>query len=173
MKPPRAINWVIGNAVVVVIVGLIAMFAAYQWLALGGSPLPFVAMAFVGGITANAYDRVRRYQVWKQEWDSMSGKTPWRGPSLSAVRKVAAVAGWGVGAWGAITYASEPGYAIPVALFWLGTLVMIVAGIVRLFRRGARPSRDAVVTVCLGKPARSPDLKQAYASIPDYCRRFD
>lgn len=172
MKPPRAINWVIGNAFVLVILGLLFFAATYQWLALGGSPIVTVVLAIVGGWSASAHDRVLRYRQWKEEWDSMNGQAARRGPSLGAVRKMAAVAGWGVGAWGSITYAGDPGYAIPVALFWLGTLVMIFVGIVRLFRRGVRPSRDVIVTVCLGKPAQSPDLKQVYAAIPDYCRQL-
>ena len=174
MKSPGAQTWLFGNVVVMGGLCLFFFFVGFRWLVSGED---YSVATIISGITASAsykaHEKLRRYQLWKREWNGMGGKAAWRGPSLGTVRKLAAVAAWFVGAWGSVAYATESGFAIPVALFWLGTLVMIVAGIVRLFRRGARPprSRDVAVTVCLAKPAQSPDVRQAYAAIPDYCRR--
>jgi len=74
VKPPSALDYLIGNplsALLILLATLAVCFAA-----LGGAATPiavFLMIAICGG-SWSANKRLQAYRLWKLEWDSMSGE---------------------------------------------------------------------------------------------------
>jgi len=176
MKRPGPLVFLLGNPASVILLGIVAVSCAYEWWI--GQAVPAVvivaviAAAYAGRLN-NAYEKYRR---WKREWDVMEGRAPERGASQLLARSgpLRITAGLGVWAlWGYFTITDAKQPAILVALFWLATLALVVAGAYRLLRRrkssrqGA--SRDVAVTQCISLPRQSPGVAQAFGALPEYC----
>ncbi len=177
MKRPGPLVFLLGNPVSVTLISIFALYCAYEWWI--GQAVPvvvivaFIAAAFAGRLN-NAYEKYRR---WKREWDAMEGRAPARGASQllgrsGPIRIVLGLSVWAM--WGYFTITDQKQPALLVALFWLTTLALVIAGVYRLLRRGKSPrraaSRDVAVTQCVSLPRQSPGVRQAFAALPEYCR---
>ncbi len=177
MRRPSGFTYVIGNPLSVIALALGAAYFAYQWWS-GGSPAIALAAFLAAAYAAGASGRLQKYNDWKREWDAMGGKRPAERTARRvwnsvAVRVVIGLPLWCVFAYLALTGGNATEMRVARALFWLATLVMLIGLTYRLARRRksrAIASRDVAVTLCVPPPRQSPDLNQAYASLPTYCR---
>jgi len=178
MNRPGFLTWLIGNPLSLAALWLFTAFLAYAWYAWQAPVLFPIVVGVIALAAINASEHLGEYRQWKREWDSMGGD----GPSLTralvrsrGVRVVIGGAVWCAMAYGALVAGKQPETQAAAGLFWLGTLGLIVVSIYRLIRRRrARPKpqeiRDVPVTLCLAVPQRSPEPREAYAALPEYCR---
>jgi hypothetical protein len=180
MKRPGPIVYLFGNPLSLVVLAIAAIYFIYEWWASQGSPIVAFLAFLAAGYGAGASEQLRKYHDWKREWEAMEGRRP--GDSLfarvmahPATRALVIVPIWCVFAYLVLTGGNEPTMRLAAGLFWLATLVMVVAVIVRLVRR-RRPRkptmRDVPVTVCVSVPHRSPTPSEARAALPAYCQRL-
>jgi hypothetical protein len=180
MNRPSPFTYLIGNPISLIGAWLLTAFLAYQWYANGGPGILPIITGIAAISASNAYARIDKYRLWKREWEAMNGVATTgtiTGDLMQkpAFRFVIGGAIWCVFAYGALTIGNRPGGQAAAGLFWIATLVMIAGGLYRLFRRkrAAAPKqaaiRDVPVTQCLRAPMLGPDLRQAYAALPEYC----
>lgn len=179
MKQPNSRDYLFGNSVSYVVLSLALIVSALG--AFGGalSPIVPIILLAIGFFAHSAHERIRKYNAWKSEWDTMGGQPqpPQLRPSdrLSrglkrnpALRYVLGFAAWALLAL--MSTASGGGLR---ALFWLGTIALIVSGIVRYRRRGRdqQPKSTGAVSVavCVPLPRQSASATQAFAALPGYC----
>lgn len=173
MNRPSTPTLLLGNGVVFVSLCLGSMWLCYQYVAHGASGfaalLSFAAAAYSG----SANKKVQEFNAWKREWEGMAGQArPGLSPAMS--RRLAGVVAWLLLAWAAVLNADDPALALPVGAFWLATVAMIAFSIWK-FAKGVRPARsakDVAVRVCIPVSRTPSTVDQAYASLPDYCRRL-
>lgn len=87
------------------------------------------------------------------------------------MKKLLGVIALGIGAIGAIAYASDPDMAVSVWLFWFGAGVLVVQWV--LAQKGRSPRSQhmgEIVQLCIGQPVQSPTVAQATCALPKYCR---
>jgi hypothetical protein len=177
MKRPSGFTYVVGNPVSVIALALGAAYLAYQWWN-GGSPAIALAAFIAAAYAMGANSRLQKYNDWKREWEAMEGKRPSQRTARRVLNSVAVRVAIGLPLWCAFAYlaltsGNDPTMRAARALFLLATLVMAVGFAYRLMRRRrprANASRDVPVTLCVAPPRQSPDLAQAYAALPVYCR---
>lgn len=176
MKPPTPFQWLIGNPVVSLALMLGGLAVLYFWLT--GSMTGWAALVatIIAATAARASEQVNKYSAWKREWEGYDGRQAirLRLPSGKTMRIVAGVGCWGLFAW----WASEgpkgdPVLEIAIALFWVGTAVIVVTGIVRLLRGAApRPGAAVVVGVCLPTARQSSSVNAALGALPAHCQQL-
>jgi hypothetical protein len=180
MNRPSPFTYLIGNPITLIGAWLLTAFLAYQWYANGGPGILPIITGIAAISASNAYARIDKYRLWKREWEAMNGVATtgtMTGDLMrtTGFRVVIGGAIWCLFAYGALTIGKQPGGQTAAGLFWIATLVMIVGGLYRLIRRkrAAAPKqsaiRDVPVTQCLRAPMQAPDLRQAYAALPEYC----
>lgn len=169
MKPPSALDYLIGNNVVAIGLAALTLFAAIRYLAIGDT-----GWLFLGGMAClvfagPAHGRVSKYGHWKRQWDAMNDTPPRPG---SGARFIGGLLAWGVMAFWARSAADDPGATVPITLFWIATALMGGVLAMRLIRPlfRPRPSKAISVQVCVAKPISAPTLQGAYDALPDYCR---
>jgi hypothetical protein len=174
MKRPAPYIYLVGNPLSMSVIALLAIYLAYEWWIGVGSPVAAIVAFALAASAFKANDRLEHYQEWKREWQAMNGETPTAGRLLVPARTVRLVLGggaWCVMAFFSLNPGDQPELQIASVIFWILTLVLVANAIYRWCRqrRGARPTRDEPVTICLSVPRQSPALRQAYAELPDYC----
>jgi hypothetical protein len=177
MKRPSYIAYLFGNPLSMIALLIAAGYFVYEWWRGQGSPAVALVAFVAAGYSVTTSERIQKYNQWQREWRAMAGEPPEGGFSrlLARIpfRLVLGLSAWAVWGYFVATMGGEPGMQIPVALFWLVTLVMAVGGIYQLFRRvrpRRRASQDVPVTLCVGMPSQSPTPAQASAMLPTYCR---
>ena len=119
-----------------------------------------------------AQQRLTKYWAWKRQWDAhgeSGASAAMKLPGMPSWLRVLLGGGvWIIAALWALAEADNPALAIPQIMFWAGTLLGIIVGVRRLFRRTRRPA-SARVAVCLGVPAFSATAAQAFQALPAYC----
>ena len=171
-------TYALGNAVSVALLCALTCYLGYGWWTGSISGVFTVIVALVTLSAMNANGRLNRYSQWKREWDAMEGRTPsGRGFALSGrwVRLLIGVPTWFAFASLALAVSNDPVGRIGADLFWLATAVGVGGGIIQWLRSRTaklRPmsSKDVPVSLCVKTPNASPDLAQAYRSLPPYCR---
>lgn len=175
MRKPGPVNQVLGNPVTFFVIALAILFVAYEaWV--GQASWVFVlVLAVIGGLSQQAGERLDKYHLWKLEWDAMGGDAPRRLvlPKLGGVRLVFGFIAWGIGAIATFGAANQPGMQGPIALYWLGSVVLFGYGISRALRK-SRPKIGAAnpaVAICLPVPRDGPTTTFAFQQLPEHCLR--
>lgn len=177
MKRPGILTTLFGNPMVFLLLAGATCLFAYQFFTGGQSGWLALLSLAVAGYSSKANDRLRSYQLWKMEWESMGGEVS-KGfslPRIPGARYVLGGAVWVFFAQGAFTLGKTPGNELVLALFWLGSAVMAGVILFRVFRRfGVFTAKEAkgkhvTVGVCLPAPRQSPALQDAYSALPEYC----
>jgi hypothetical protein len=165
MKPPGPFTWLIGNAVIslvlmvggVAVVGMWLMGTANGWAAFGA--------AMLASLAARASEKVRAHAAWEREWNGRGG-----GVALSRNwRMLLGMAAWAWLAWLSLLPAEgDPTLQVASGLFWLASVLMVVVGAARFARAriGRRAPKQTMVKVCLRVPLRSPSVQEAYGALP-------
>lgn len=177
MKRPGFLIYLFGNPIVFLLLAGATCLFGYQFFTGGQSGWLALLSLAVAGYSSKANDRLRSYQLWKMEWESMGGEVP-KGfslPRIPGARYVLGTIVWLFFAQGALTLGKTPGNELVLAMFWLGSAIMAVAILFRVFRgfgafaaKGAKGKR-VTVGVCLPAPRQSPALQDAYSALPEYC----
>ncbi|MDO8381019.1 hypothetical protein [Phenylobacterium sp.] len=177
MRPPGIITRLVGNGLVMALLGVGVIVFGVQFFTTGEGGIPALACLGVGILSKRANDQLRSYQLWKMEWEAMGGEAP-KGFSLPHIPGARYVLGgivWLFFAQGALALGKAPGNELVIALFWLGSAIMAGVILFRVFRRfgaliakGAKGKR-VTVGVCLPAPRQSPALQEAYSALPEYC----
>lgn len=174
MRAPAATTYLYGNPVVVLGLTGLTAFLGYAWLAEGASWLPAVALSFVTAGSYRAANRLTTFRRWKAEWDAMGGQTakPFQIPKVLSYLFAGAV--WLVTALATSTMVDEPGAALPVLIFWVGSIIAAVVGWRKLAdRRAAQASKaQPVVHVMLAAPRGGNSVREAYNALPEYCAQI-
>lgn len=80
---------------------------------------------------------------------------------------------WAVLAYASVGLFAEPGFAIPVILFWVGSAWMALRWLRGSGRRKDTPrTADGAVTIPLTKPTASPSVQRALSNLPEHCRQL-
>ena len=179
MKQPSSRDYLFGNSVSYVVLSLALIVSALG--AFGGAvpPIVPVILLVIAYFAHSAHERIRKYKAWKSEWDAMGGQpqpTPLR-PSdrLSRGLKRNPALRYFVGfvCWAFLALISTASGGGLRALFWLGTIALIISGIVRYRRRSrdqqSKSTSAVLVAVCVPVPRRSAGATQAFAALPEYC----
>ncbi len=178
MKHPGVMTAIAGHGVVFAGSSLLFVFLLIAYFQGAASGLAVLGAFAFAGVSAKSHSRMRDYQIWKMEWESMGGE-PSRGFQLSGIPGLKFVVGgiaWLFLASGAAELAKQPGNGLVVGLFWLASSLVALRLIYLLFKRlgvvtPARPaSRSGAVAVCLPVASQSPTLQDAYAALPPHCR---
>lgn len=180
MNRPSPFTYLVGNPISLIGVWLFTAFLAYQWYANGGPGLLPIITGIAAISASNAYQRLDKYRLWKREWEAMNGVVTTgtlTGDFMRTTGFKVVVGGaiWCAFAYGALTIGKQPGGQAVAGLFWIGTLLLAGSAVYRLIRRNrpaspkAQEIRDIPVTQCLRAPSQSPNLQQAFASLPEYC----
>jgi hypothetical protein len=174
MKRPAPYIYLVGNPASMLAIALLAIYLVYEWWIGVASPVAAIVAFALAASAFKANDRLEHYQEWKREWQVMNGEIPAAGRLLVPARTVRVVLGgigWCVMAAFSLNPGTQPELQIASVMFWILTLVLIANAIYRWFkqRRGARPTRDEPIAICLSVPRQSPALRQAYAELPAYC----
>lgn len=135
-----------------------------------------IALVFFAPVAAAA-NQLRRYRQWKREWDAMGGKaTPgltWFGGGKRRVGLALIV--YAVIDIGLFYYGSQDGnivgFVVMTALLVVG-LVAAAIGQALSKRTGRKQPSVVYAAVLLRRPGHSPNLGDAYAALPEYCRRL-
>ncbi|MDH4745874.1 hypothetical protein OMP43_17755 [Sphingomonas sp. CBMAI 2297] len=174
MKRPPASVMFFGHPLVVAAVGCFALWLGYLWWTGAAEGVGALVALLAATGCARAGERAGKYRQWQREWNAMSG-TPRGGVSLGGLRKVAAIVGGLLAGLLALSYLSHP------TLSWAAILTLLGLGIavLRAMTGGAKTKASAKraastpsVAQCLRPPGQSTHLNQAYAALPDYCRRM-
>jgi hypothetical protein len=175
MKRPGALTYVLGNPLAVIVLCSAGGYFVYEWWTAHGSGALALVVFVVAGYGVNASEQLSKYRQWQREWNAMEGRPPASFASSRSARTARLVvalvlwAGWG---YFAITQSHDPGMQVPAVLFWLLTIVVAVAGVVRFLRSRKQPpmrATDLPVGLCLQVPGRSPAVGEAMAALPRYC----
>lgn len=174
MKRPGAIVYLFGNPFSGLALFGATIFFGYRWWIGEASPYLAFGFFFATAYASKASDQLNSYRLWKREWNAMGGSAALdrlfaRAHSL---RMVVGFALWGAFAYGVYLVSADPAARIPVALFVLGTAILVTSGIYRLVKRRrshAKPFRDVPVAVCLPVPQHSSTIGQAFSALPAYC----
>eukprot|EP01030_Chromulinospumella_sphaerica_P013104 gene13104-12884_t len=141
LRPPGLLARLMGSAVVFVPSALGCFYFGWQSLAVGDLLWPLILCVPVALVAYRCNLKLSAYRAWEREWNAMSGQAP-RGfgirlprlGNLRSLRVILGVAIWVVVALYALDEADNADLAIPLGLFWLGTLLGIGVGTFRLFR---------------------------------------
>jgi len=144
------------------------------------SYVPVVVAAVVAAHCWRCASQVQAYQRWRREWDTMNGTgKPGRVLATAWVRYLAAGALWLVVPHMIIANIDPPLHAFAEGWYWFCNVVLAGYLLFKVLRRnGAKAPRAAKaakpfdVRVCVPKPRHSPDYRDTYDQLPDYCRRI-
>lgn len=176
MNRPNPFTMFWGNGLV--FVGLCLATCWFTYLSFQDSSailLAIIALA-VTGISKKANARVRAYAAWQREWEAMGGQPS--GLNRRAKTILGAFIAWLLMAWLALSVSDDPAANFGATLFWWGSAALPVIALLRALRRAAprrsarARTKDSVVLVCIRAPARGDGLRQAYAALPEHCRRL-
>jgi hypothetical protein len=174
MKRPPFRDYVTGNPITVLcLLGFAGLFGYHSWLG-DAPPWIVVVLLFMLAASSAASARISKFKAWEREWNATSGVAPRASlfARMPALRNILGGGVWVILGIGAVSAGADPTMALPVACYWLATTAMIGWGLFRLVRRKRPPAsqlRDVAVSVCIAKPARSPEVREAYAALPAYC----
>jgi hypothetical protein len=174
MKRPPFRDYVTGNPITALgLLGFTGLFGYHSWL--GNAP-PWIVVVLLLMLAASsaASARISKFKAWEREWNATSGVAPRASQfaRMPALRNIFGLGVWVVLGVASVSAGSDPAMALPVAGYWLATAAMIVWGLFTAVRRKSPPAsqfRDVAVSVCIAKPARSPEVREAYAALPEYC----
>jgi hypothetical protein len=178
MKRPSLATYLLGNPLVAGLGMVWVLVSIYQGLC-GAWPWGYAAMALsVVLFTGGAYDRLRKYQLWKMEWEGLAGKVSWsarlsRNPIVSVLAATVLAELVIVGLVAGDQLPTEAANMLAFFALCLGGCLSLY-----LYRR-SRPmrvprqtQRDLPVALVLARPSRSPSPLDAYTALPDYCRQL-
>jgi hypothetical protein len=180
MKKPNLATFFFGNPVIGILILIVGGFLIYGWW-IDQVPV-LIAVAALSAIlnSAAAHDRLTKYQQWKRAWDHLGGESrPDRGKPL---RQLIGLLIWVGMALAATTLdRQQPVNLIAIALFVAGSFAMFAVAIRRSWRRtgsagrsrNRRAPKDVPVEIALPVPRSSPDTRQLYKGLPDYCARLN
>ena len=175
MTRPGIITYLFGNPISALLVALAAIavvIAAIGGNATGIAAFSMIAVAIYAG---SCFQKVEAYRLWKKAMNGISSKKPMIATLPKGKQWVAGTL-WLVMACFAIGGASSPDLQGPVALFWLGSFLMLAAAVFRRFKGSKKPARaskrEVAVSVCLRVPMKSVPFSQTYNALPDYCQRL-
>jgi hypothetical protein len=178
MKRPSLATFLFGNLASCFAILIIGGFLIYEWWI--GQVHVLVAVGALSAIlnAAAANDRLNKYNHWKRAWDGMSGEP--RRNRGRVLRGFAGIVGWAIFAALATQLdRRDPANQVAIGLFALGSAGLILIGLRRVWKRAIpgqrRPRRikDVPVTISLPVPRDSPDRRQIYQGLPDYCARLE
>lgn len=173
MREPTTFQWLIGNAPVSLLVNLTMLASIWFWYVGQLNGWITFAVIAVASVSHRASERVSRYSAWKREWDG-TGSRSFRLPRIPGLKYATAFAVWLAFAAMALDGADDGGaVAVAVVLFWIATLVMIGAMLLRL-GRGLSPRGRAggAVAVCVSAVIQSPSVSRATSALPEYCHQL-
>jgi hypothetical protein len=134
----------------------------------------------VGINTLSAVGRVRRYKVWKRDWDAVGEPQPLakKGGRLPLLSIASLLLSIGVPIW--LGSAHRPGSAMAsdamLSLLWgLAILYLVfkfIRGLVRWLMKPSREKSSAPVTWAIGTSTSNPSLKSSMRALPDYSLRL-
>ncbi len=178
MKSPTALAYLFGNPLSFLAILGATLFVGYEsltgqasgWLAI------FLIAAF--GFSLKCQNYLSSYGRWKREWDAMNGRGP--KPAMFAgmpwLRYVIGIIAWVFGAGMALAAGNQPGMGWAGDVFWLVSLVGLMAIISRAFKhfrnRAYHFDKKISVTVCLLTPLHSVSAAKTHRSLPRYCVRL-
>ena len=169
MTPPGLKTQLLANPAVILGSWGTGAWLVYQWTQ-DQVAWPFVVMigVFVSSVM-KAEERVRAYRQWKREWDSLGNTTPRR----RAHPLIGLALGLLLTAFIAAPATMRPAMlagAFVAALVFL--ILFLCLRMVRAIRR-RRSAKAEIVAICVGAPVmRVPTLQQAFAALPDHCKRL-
>lgn len=167
MRSPKPVEWLFGNPASALVLTILAAAGIIGWF-MGQVPFLVAAAGLVAGSYAfRAANRVSAYTAWKREWDAMGGVR--RVSSTVPMRTVLGVAAWCGLAWLAVSSSSDPSMQSVVAIFWLGSVVLIIVAAVRwaMKKRPKPQPSSTTVTVCVNGGGGSPSVASAIAALPE------
>lgn len=171
MKAPSPIQYLLGNAVSLTVLVLGSIYMSYRWYQGDVSGWAAIIVIIITSTAAKANEAVVRHNAWKREWNQFGGPSAgWRMPRIPGLRLAFGIAAWTLLAVLALDVWDEDGMQWVAVAFWTISALTVVFGIAHRLRRAAAGS-STIVRVCLQTPAQSPNLKRAYAALPDYCLR--
>lgn len=177
MKRPPLIAYLVGNLLSVFLIGAYFLYTAYAAFCTGGSGWLAFGMLLAVSYAGSCYSKLESYDLWKREWDSMSGAPPKR--PLIARGSLAQVAAMAIlfAVVMLLAIAGAGAHYSGLRTIWLvlGELALAGLFVLRLARHRkskAKPTKAQVVSVCLAVPYQSIDLSQSYRALPDYCRQL-
>ena len=175
MSRPTPLQAIIGNPFLCIPLMLGAIYIGYLWMA-GQAPWWMALLALIGASgVAKAAQQVRAYSAWKRDWES-AGSTPrpMRLPSGKAIKYLVGLGCWGWLAWMSLEVQSTPAMDLAVMSFWLGSVIMVIAAVVRAIRGPSTPKagRNVVVGVCLPAARQSSSVQNAMAALPAHCQQL-
>jgi hypothetical protein len=158
--------------------GLLAYFL-YQAAMVNGEYGAVIWTSILAARCWHCASKVQAYGRWKREWAMATGngRKPLLAAMSPAARSVVALGLWfGMAAFTIATVGPEY-RTLANDWFWVGNggigLVVIGKLVGRWITQRQRPSSKPFdVRVCLPKPMFSPDFRQSYSQLPDYCRNI-
>ena len=172
MMRPRTSVLVVGHPLVAVPLTLLFIGVAADCAYQSGFNLFTVGVLFGLGWIGNCFNAATRYRAWRREWDALDPeyrpRNPWRGAGKSLLALVGGI----FALWLIATFNDPDSPARTVA--WLLPVGLLAIGVLRMARRGrrsgAKAPKDFIVTQAVKRPLPAPQVADAYARLPDYCR---
>lgn len=167
MKPPNLFQWLIGNAVVSIVLMLGGLYVIYAWFTGSASGVAALIAVVLGAMAARASERVNAYSAWKREWNGTGSRRGFPSVPAGGIRTALGLVAWAMFAMLAASGAKDDSaMQFAIGLFWIVSAMMAATLLWRaLKKRSGRRSRMTPVAVSLARPLRSASIEDAVREI--------
>jgi hypothetical protein len=177
MRRPNLSTRLFGHPIILVSVLLIGGWLIYEWWRGNADILVAIGAGLAITTCANAHQRRDDYLNWKRAWDAMGGDAP--PPRVRRPRPIVGLILWLLIGVALFSLVKPNDQTTQLALIGYGLVgVVLIARTFQLYwrqRSVAEPRRAAKaqpVSIALPIPKQSPDTRQLFQALPDYCGRL-